>query len=179
MTRPTTVGAALAAVPLRRGWSVRPVVDDDAEGLAALVGGVFDEYPGCVFDPDGLDADLVAWHSHLDDHGGEGWVVLDADDTVVACVGVTRLDDAGVELKRLYVGADARRTGLGQSLVRLVEAWALDRGSSRVELWSDTRFTDAHRLYERLGYHATGDHRQLHDASDTTEAHFERTLSET
>lgn len=37
-----------------------------------------------------------------------------------------------------------------------------------VELWSDTRFTDAHRLEERLGYRRTGETRELGDLSNTT-----------
>lgn len=171
-------GRALADVPLGRGWAVRRARDDDADGLLALVGGVFDEYAGCVLDPDDLDADLFGWATHLADRGGTGWVVTDDRGVVVACVGVapTSAPDE-VELKRLYVGAAARRRGLGAALVRLVEAWARDDDRDRVVLWSDTRFGDAHRLYERLGYAATGATRELHDPSDTVEARFERRLA--
>lgn len=176
MTSRRRTGAALAAIPLRRGWSVRRARDTDADGLLTLIGGVFDEYPGCVLDPDELDADLFAWRSHLDAYDGDGWVVVDEDDAVVACVGVAPLDRRTVELKRLYVAPAARRRGMGAALVRLVEEWARDHGRVDVELWSDTRFADAHRLYERLGYVPDGDHRQLHDPSDTTESHFVRTL---
>lgn len=170
-------GAALAAVPLRRGWAVRAARDDDADGLVALVGGVFAEYPGCVLDPDGLDADLFAWATHLAGSGGTGWVVTAPDGEVVACAGVVPLDGGTVELKRLYVAATARRRGLGAALVALVEAWARDHGRDRVVLWSDTRFDDAHRLYERLGYDRAAETRALHDPSDTVEAHFTRTLA--
>lgn len=170
-------GAALAGLPLRRGWAVRPTSDDDADGLFGLIGAVFDEYDGCVLDPEGLEADLFAWERHLADAGGTGWVVTDDEDEVVACVGVVPVDRTTVELKRLYVGADARRRGLGAALAALVEAWALDHGRGRVELWSDTRFVDAHRLYERLGYARTGDERELHDPSETTESRFRRDLT--
>jgi putative acetyltransferase len=170
-------GAALAAVPLDRGWSVRAARDEDAEGLVALVGGVFAEYPGCVLDPDDLDADLFAWASHLAGSDGAGWVVTARDGDVVACVGVVPVDEATVELKRLYVAAAARRRGLGAALVALVEAWARDHGRHRVALWSDTRFDDAHRLYGRLGYERADRTRQLHDPSDTVEAHFTRVLA--
>ncbi|MGZ4618494.1 MAG: hypothetical protein ACXV3F_07160 [Frankiaceae bacterium] len=46
----------------------------------------------------------------------------------------------------------------------------------RVELWSDTRFANAHRLYERLGYVRTGRRRELHDLSRSTESEFVTTL---
>lgn len=173
----------LDAVVARLGGSVRSPRDDDGADLAELVGGVFAEYPGCVLDPDGLDADLSAWRSHLAVAGGRGWVVHVADD-LVACVGVApcppppSVPDATtcVELKRLYVHASARRRGLGRALVAQVEAWAADHGAAAVVLWSDTRFTDAHRLYGAAGYGDTGRRRDLHDPSHTTEAEFVRVL---
>jgi putative acetyltransferase len=42
--------------------------------------------------------------------------------------------------------------------------------------WSDTRFTDAHRLYARLGYVRTGDRRDLGDISNSSEYRFEKAL---
>lgn len=169
------------------GFSVRPAVDADADALRELIGGVFAEYPGCVLDPDGLDADLAAWASHLGDRGGCGWVVVGDGDHVVACIGVTPTtaevagvgaDTGTVELKRLYVAASTRRRGLGRALVARVEQWGRDHGAGAVVLWSDTRFTDAHRLYERCGYRRTGRARQLHDPSDTTEDEFVHVLGQ-
>jgi len=53
-------------------------------------------------------------------------------------------------------------------LVRLAE-----RAGAR-RLWTDSRFTDAHRLYARLGWGPTGATRELHDLSATTELEFVR-----
>jgi putative acetyltransferase len=176
-------------VALRAGWSLRLAVDEDADALRQLIEAVFGEYPGCVLEPDGLDADLASWCSYLAGLGGTGWVVTDADDVVMACVGVAPVvPDAtdprpatpgygSVELKRLYVAASARRRGLGSALVGLVEEWAIEQGHNRVELWSDSRFADAHALYTRMGYLPTGDARELHDISRTTELRFDRQLS--
>jgi putative acetyltransferase len=58
-----------------------------------------------------------------------------------------------------------------------VEEAARAAGASVVELWSDTRFADAHRLYERLGYRRGKHTRQLHDPSDTTEYFYDRRLA--
>ena len=172
----------LAAVAARNGWTVREPRDDDAADLLALIGGIFAEYPGCVLDRDGIDADLQAWASHLDAAGGRGWLVHDATGGLVGCVGVTPCEPppvlpAGtgcVELKRCYVHRDARRRGLGRALVARVEDWARAHDAEAVVLWSDTRFADAHRLYDRRGYVDTGRRRDLHDPSDTTEAEFVR-----
>ncbi len=80
------------------------------------------------------------------------------------------------ELKTLYVAAAARRRGLGVTLVRRAEREALAWGIADLGLWTDSRFTDAHRLYSRLGYAATGRSRDLHDLSGTTEIEYRRTL---
>jgi len=46
-----------------------------------------------------------------------------------------------------------------------------------VHLWTDTRFTDAHRLYERLGYARLDETRALHDRSGTVEYHYRKTIA--
>lgn len=154
----------------------RPVRDEDAPAIIALIGGVYGEYPGCVLDLPGVDDDLVAPATSFARAGARLWVV-DDEPGIVATVGVGPLtEDGTVELKRLYVAGRARRRGLGASLVRLVEREAVAVGATAVELWSDSRFTDAHRLYERLGYADSGARRELGDPSGTTERHFTRSL---
>ena len=182
-------GDELSALAAEHGHVLREVRDGDAPGLASLIGGVFAEYPGCVLDLDGIDADLQAWASHLAALDGAGWVLEDGRGRVVACVGVAptgelppgaELDtgERAAELKRLYVHADLRRQGIGWALVARVEAWAREHGAVVVVLWSDTRFEDAHRLYDRLGYRQLEARRDLHDPSHTTEAAFVRRLDE-
>lgn len=162
--------------PVGRARTVRP---DDSHALIALIGGVYAEYPGCVLDLPGVDADLPRMRDAIDGSGGEFWVV-ERDGEIVACAGwAPHLVDgrAGGELKRLYVRSDQRGSGLGRWLVERVEAAARADGAEVVELWSDTRFLDAHRLYTRLGYEPTGETRELHDPSETTEYRFVRTLT--
>jgi putative acetyltransferase len=78
----------------------------------------------------------------------------------------------GLELQMLYVLAPWRRRGLGSRFVALVESEASRRRAAFVDLWSDTRFTDAHRLYQSLGYGQLPGVRELHDLSATREFHF-------
>ena len=165
------------------GLSVRDLRADDAAAVISLVERAYAEYPGCVLDLPGVDADLPHLAHVWQAAGGRGWVVEDGEEGV-ACVGLTPADplpgDRGtrVELKRLYVASTHRRRGLGRALVELVEHHAVDEhGATAVELWSDTRFVDAHRLYERCGYAQTGRTRRLHDPSETTEYHFVHTLA--
>ncbi|MFP4634994.1 MAG: GNAT family N-acetyltransferase [Nitriliruptoraceae bacterium] len=155
---------------------LRPVDDADRDGLIRLIGSVFAEYPGCVLDLDGLDHDLLAPGTEAQERDSPWWVV-ERSGRIVATVGAGPLrDDGTIELKRLYVDAGHRREGLATALVKLVEQHARRLGARAVDLWSDTRFEDAHRLYTRLGYRDTGERRHLEDPSDTTERHFERRL---
>jgi putative acetyltransferase len=161
---------------------IRDARDDDAEGLIALIGGCFDEYPGCVLDVDGEMPQLRAIATAFAEHGGRFWTA-ELDGAVVGCIGIAPAESSdapsarGVELKHLYVAKRARRMGLGTSLVALVEAQAASQGARFVELWSDTRFLDAHRLYEKLGYERSRTTRELHDLSYSVEFHFRKTLA--
>ncbi len=99
---------------------LRPVTDDDSEGLIALIGGVWAEYPTIVFDIDGEEPWLRAPGTSYEGHG-ELWVVPMPDGGgLLACAG-WRPYPTGPELKSLYVAADFRRQGLGTRLVRFVE----------------------------------------------------------
>ena len=159
------------------GLPVRALRPEDADAVIALIAAAYAEYPGCVMDLPGVDDDLPELADRLAAAGGRGWVVTD-DDHVVACVGVVPTGDRAAELKRLYVASSHRRRGIGRALVEAVEQHAATAwGTTRVQLWSDTRFGDAHRLYERAGYRATGRTRQLHDPSDTTEREFVHDLA--
>lgn len=161
------------------GLVARDARDSDADALFRLVGAAYDEYPGCVLDPEGVDADLQQIATTSQQRNGAFWVVEDGRGEIVACVGLapTEVDgEPGVELKRLYVAASQRRRGVGARLAAHVEATARQLERPVVELWSDTRFESAHRLYTRLGYEPTGETRTLHDPSDTTEYRFVKTL---
>jgi len=147
----------------------RPVRDTDSPALIELITDCWSEYPGLVMDVDGEEPWLRAPATAYERKGGLLWVVERAGE-VAACAGLVD-HGAEVELKSLYVARSARRRGLGAQLVHLIEEHA---GERPIRLWSDTRFEDAHRLYERLGYRRTGRVRDLHDLSRTTEYEFSR-----
>jgi N-acetylglutamate synthase-like GNAT family acetyltransferase len=96
------------------------------------------------------------------------------DGRVVGSVGVERLDARSSELHRLYLDADLRGRGLGRALVETVLDWCRQHEIRQLVLWSDTRFDLAHRLYERLGFHRTGERELPGDVNDTREFRYER-----
>ena len=153
----------------------RDAADADSEALIALIGGVFDEYPGCVMDVDGEMPELREIATHFRGLGGRFWVA-ERNGSIVGCIGSAPLPDRGVQLHKLYVRADARRKGMGGALCDLVENGARQSGATRVELWSDTRFETAHLIYERRGYVRGSQTRELHDKSDTVEYFFRKDL---
>jgi putative acetyltransferase len=162
------------ALEVPGGLHIRAARDEDAEGVMALVAACFSEYEGCILDT-GEMPHLLALATHFRDQGGGAWVVVRAGE-VVGSVAWRPRPAAGSELHMLYVAADTRRHGLGTTLVALVEAAARGTGAITVDLWSDTRFLDAHRLYDRLGYVMNPETRELHDRSATVELHFTKAL---
>ncbi len=149
---------------------IRPARDADAEAVIALIARVYAEYPGCILDVEREEPALRAPASSFD----RFWVVEEGS-RVVGCVGCALGEDLA-ELKKLYLDAGVRGRGLGRDLIALVEETARAHGAERIELWSDTRFTTGHAVYERCGYRRTGRTRDLRDLSNTTEFHFEKEL---
>lgn len=154
----------------------RPVRDEDAQDLFGLLALCFAEYPGCFVDPHDDLADLRTPASAFAGAGEGFWVVEDERGRVAACVALASPEPGVAELHRLYVRLDRRRRGLAERLMRFVEERARATGATRMILWSDTRFTGAHRLYERLGYASLGTTRALGDISGSVEAGFEKGL---
>jgi predicted GNAT family N-acyltransferase len=148
---------------------LRPVRDTDSAAIIELIGTVWAEYPGVILDVDAEEPWMRAPGSYYE-AGGELFVVPSADsDRLVACVG-WRPQPGGAELKSLYVAADCRRQGWGSRLVHFIERRV--GGREKLTAWSDSRFSDSHAMYERLGYARTGATRELHDISETTEFEF-------
>jgi GNAT superfamily N-acetyltransferase len=155
---------------------VRLAVDADSPDVIGLIGSCWSEYPGCVMDVHGECPELLAPARAYRQAGGAFWVAVDRCETVVATIGWRPLGSGAIELERLYVHHRWRRRGVASALADLVEHIAGERGATQVQLWSDTRFREAHRFYRQRGYAQTGPDRDLGDLSRTREHHFVKTL---
>jgi predicted GNAT family N-acyltransferase len=168
--------AGIEHVPMRKAIPVvRDVRDDDGDDLVDLIGGCWAEYPGVELHVDDEEPWLRAPASAYQRWDGRMWVV-ERDGDVVACCGVKPAGEGVVELKSMYVAARARRRGLARLLEQLVVDEAVRRGAERIELWSDTRFLDAHATYGALGYTRLPGERDLHDLSQSREFPFAKQL---
>ena len=152
--------------------SPRPTVPEDVPGILNLIAGVYAEY-NCVLDAENDERHLLEPGTYFRAHGGEFWVV-EENGVIRATVAVMLHADAG-ELKTLYVHPSLRRHGWGRRLTELAMDYARSRGKTKMILWSDTRFLDAHSLYRSMGYREIGT-RELHDSNNSVEYGFEVSL---
>jgi putative acetyltransferase len=132
---------------------IRELVADDVVGVARLVVSTLAEF-GFTSQVGGVESDLGAVLEHYRAPAAGFWVA-EEDGAIVGTVAI-RPKDGGegstCELKRLYVRADCRGTGLGERLYRHAEAFARAAGYERIWLDSSRRFEKAHRLYVRHGF---------------------------
>ena len=151
--------------------AIRPGRDADAAGFIALIRACWSEYPSIVFDLDGEIPELRALAGYYARAGGALWAAEDATGRLVGMIAV-RPDAPGTwEICRLYVDRAQRGTGLAARLLTTAEAHA---AADRLVLWSDTRFTRAHRFYEKHSFLRTGPIRPLHDRSHSLEFGYAR-----
>ena len=159
--------------PIHHGQlSIREATDADSAAVIALIDACFRRYDGCVMDLPGLDCDLPAVATHFARRGGRFWVLEDNSATILGCVGYEPKADGVIELKRLYVDPAARRQGIASRLYAQLREVARARAARAIELWSDTRFNEAHAFYLAHGFRQTGQTRRLNDPSNTTEYQF-------
>ncbi len=132
---------------------VRPAEDAYADAVIQLTDEVYGEYAGCVLLVDEEEPELRQPKSAYARMGGRFWVA-ECSGQVCGTVALTPTDAPGVaRLHKLYVAAAARGRGVGRTLCDLVERTARDEmRADMMMLYTDSRFLDAHRLYENLGY---------------------------
>jgi putative acetyltransferase len=153
--------------------TIRPATDADGDAVAGLIAEAFAEYEGCVFDRAAEFPELDALASHFTKRGGTIWVAVDGD-AVIGSMALAPTGDAdapagALEIFKVYVARAARRRGVARALFDEALGRARRLGAPEVRLWTDTRFTNAHRFYERCGFVRVGEAREVHDLSATWE----------
>jgi GNAT superfamily N-acetyltransferase len=92
-----------------------------------------------------LDPDEVA-------PGRGGFFVAYRGDRPVGCGAVRLHEDGSAEVKRMYVAAEERGTGVGKAILAVIEAEARRLGAGRLVLETGTRQTEAIGLYRQAGF---------------------------
>jgi ribosomal protein S18 acetylase RimI-like enzyme len=79
-------------------------------------------------------------------------LVARARGEVAGCVGVRRLEAETCEMKRLYVSASLRGSGVGRALATAAVAAARELGYDRIRLDTVPSMVAARELYRSLGF---------------------------
>ena len=160
------------SLPRSPAMQIRPFRPTDRDAIVALIDGVYREY-GDVIYLEKADADLLDVESRYVATGG-AFVVLDDDGMIRGTHAVLPLDDGNglCTFRRLYLDTSLRGGEWGNRLMQWAVDWAAARGLRRVEFWSDTRFTRAHRFFERNGFINTGKVRDMDDGAEPYREYF-------
>jgi putative acetyltransferase len=142
----------MRATPAR----VRPARTVDSAAAATVVKAVYEEY--------GFTWDELGYHRDLQDVES-AYAAFFVAELEARIVGTAGLSEQG-SLERFYVLPEARGAGVGSALLLAVADEARRRGHSQLEIWSDKRFADAHRLYQRHGARVVGE--RVHDDPDSS-----------
>ena len=152
---------------------IRPAESADTPGIHALIASVYAEYE-CTLDVERDEQHLIEPGPYFRSSGGQFWVI--ESQKVIVGTGAVRLYPSFAELKTIYIHPSLRRQGWARRLVELAVNHTLASGRTRMSLWSDTRFLNAHSLYESLGFRRT-DYRELKDLNRSKEYGYELDLS--
>jgi putative acetyltransferase len=135
--------------PAEATLAIRRARPEDGPTVRDIVFATLRAY-GITPDPDGLDADVVAFG-----RAGDGPVlelVAELDGRVVGSVVVSARENGEAWLSKLFVDAAVRGRGIGRALLDRAEAEARSRGSRRLRLETRTIYREAVRLYEANGW---------------------------
>jgi putative acetyltransferase len=155
-----------------------PIEPRDLPQVYALIASCYEQFGFRLNLEDECEQHLKDPRAYFRAHGGDFWVVRDESDVVRATAALYLHQEEAppiAELKSMYVDMAWRRRGVGSALTRMVMNEARQRECVEMELWSDTRFTPAHAMYESLGFQRIGE-RAINDSNNSIEYGFRRTL---
>lgn len=158
-----------------QSFILRPAEKSDISVMSDIISTVFDEYGWTFVEIDELP-DFVFYEKHYSDpERAFLYALTDESGQVVGSIAIKN-GGRGPYLSRVYLKAEYRGLGLGKWMTSCVLEMAKSSGFNSIHLWTDTRFLDAHRMYERLGFRMTGDLRSLHDVNRSFEFKMETEL---
>ncbi len=133
---------------------IRPYRDGDDEDICRVIRNVFDEY-GFTWESGGYNVDTEDVKAFYLDGGGAFWV-MESEGEIVGTGAIMPEGNGRCELCRLYLSKASRGKGWGKMFYEFIIAEAKKSGYREMEIWSDVKLVEAHRLYERSGARFVG-----------------------
>ncbi len=159
------------AMPLADHIVLRPARDDDGDAVGRVIASVFADYPNCPFVPEEFP-NLGQLASSFESRGGLFLVAEDAG-VVVGSFGIAPTHRPGVfELHKVYLAKANRGLGIARALFDRALTFAIEKGAHTIILWTDTRFVEGHRFYEKAGFVRQPGLRALHDVAQSLEFYY-------
>ena len=155
--------------------NLRLARNKDSEQIIKLIRKCFKDYQNCFLDVDNDSPELKYIYSYFRRQRGKFWVVEDKN-KIIGCMGYIPSKKNEIEIHKLYIDQKFRRKGLAKHLVKKVENIAVRENKSKVILWTDTRFKEAHKMYLKMDYEKSKKTRRLYDISSTVEYNFVKNL---
>jgi len=128
--------------------------DEAADSPASRA--LFEQYMALVRERSGIEdfapAERIFATEDAFAAGDAAWIVAYRDGAPVGCGGVRTLASGIGEVKRMFVAAPVRGSGLGRRLLRALEARAAAVGHTRLRLLTTPMLSEACALYAAEGY---------------------------
>jgi len=132
----------------------------ESSDVAVIVAMLADDILGAARNPpfdEHRDSYLKAFAAISADPNNELWVIEDNAEIVGSfqltfIPGLSRKGATRCEIEAVRIASPRRGQGLGSILIHWAIERARSKGCAMVQLTSDTKRTDAHRFYERLGF---------------------------
>jgi GNAT superfamily N-acetyltransferase len=141
----------------------------DLDRLTQIIRETIESY-GYIFELEVELPDFLDYEGFYGQHKGELYVI-EVDGVIAGC-GALKLDKSIPYLSRIYVDERFRGLGYGKAIVQFLMDRNEKLGNDELELWSDTLFRTAHKMYESMGYVFTGRVRPLGDINNCYEYHY-------
>lgn len=133
---------------------IRPYRKGDDDEICRVIREIFDEYD-FTWETGGYNADTEDVSTFYLEGGGAFWV-METDGQMVGTGALMPEGDDRCELCRLYLAKACRGKGWGKKFYEFIIAEARKAGYLEMEIWSDVKLVEAHRLYERSGARFVG-----------------------
>lgn len=147
--------------------------DQYQDQLIDMLARIYAEYDQ-VIELETLDSDLLEIKTQY--NSPSCFKLLLDDGKLVASMAV-KIALGKIELKRVFVDPGYRLQGLGVKLSDWAFVYAKEQGCEYIDIWSDTLFTKAHQLYQKMGAEKLDETRNLGGVNDIEEQHFRKELN--